>query len=389
MANNKQRFFTSECVSMGHPDKICDQISDAVLDAILAVDPYGRVACETFVKTGLVMVGGEITTKTYVEIPDIVRQTIKEIGYTDAAMGFDYETCAVLTCIQKQSGDIAQGVDENRKRKKKLGAGDQGIMFGYACRETRELMPLPITLARRLINQATRARQNKILPFLRPDGKSQVTIEYAGDKPRRISAVVLSHQHDDINMSKLRKGILNKIIKPVLPKKLVDRKTKFYINPTGRFVLGGPYADSGLTGRKIMVDTYGSVGKHGGGAFSGKDPSKVDRSASYAARYAAKNLVAAGLADKCEVQLAYAIGVSEPVAINVDTFGTGKIDEEKLARLLRRYFSFSPGAIIDYLKLRRPIYKATARFGHFGRTGPGYTWEKTDKAKLLRKASGI
>lgn len=374
---------------MGHPDKICDQISDAVLDAILAVDPYGRVACETFVKTGLVMVGGEITTRTYVEIPDIVRQTIKEIGYTDAAMGFDYETCAVLTCIQRQSEDIALGVDENTRKTKKLGAGDQGIVFGYACRETRELMPLPITLARRLINKATQVRQSKALPYLRPDGKSQVTIEYAGDTPRRISAVVLSHQHKEMNIKQLRKDIMNKIIKPVLPKRLVDKQTKFYINPTGRFVLGGPYADSGLTGRKIMVDTYGSVGTHGGGAFSGKDPSKVDRSGSYAARYAAKNIVAAGLADRCEVQLAYAIGISEPIAINVDTFGTSKISEEKLTRLLQKHFSFSPGDIIRHLKLRRPIYKETARYGHFGRTGPGYTWEKTDKAKLLRRSAHL
>lgn len=386
MQRRKKRLFTSEAVCIGHPDKVCDQISDAVLDAIIADDPYSRVACETSVKTGLVLVSGEITTTTYVEIPDIVRQTIKEIGYTDASMGFDYETCAVLTCIQRQSADIALGVDEDKKKHKELGAGDQGMMFGYACKETPELMPLPITLARQLVNRAADVRIEGDLSYLRPDGKAQVTVEYEGDKPVRVDAVVLSLQHNpEISYNKLKQDFTEQIINKVIPKYLLDKKTRYFINPTGRFVLGGPYADAGLTGRKIIVDTYGGIGRHGGGSFSGKDPTKVDRSASYAARYAAKNIVAAGLADRCEVQLAYAIGVPQPVAIDVETFGTGKIAEEKLSAILRRYFDFSVSGIIEHLKLRRPIYKQTARYGHFGRTGDGYTWEKTDKVALLKR----
>ncbi len=390
MRSRRKRLFTSEAVSMGHPDKICDQISDAILDAIMAQDPYGRVACETMVKTGMAIVAGEITTKCYVEIPDIVRQTIKEIGYTHSDMGFDYETCSVLTAIQKQSGDIAQGVNADKKKHKKVGAGDQGIVFGYACHETPELMPLPITLARRLIDRATKLRQNGQLGYLRPDGKSQVSIEYENNSPIRIDTVVMSHQHDpSVSQKKLRSDFINKIIKPVLPKELVDRDMKIYTNPTGRFVLGGPYADCGLTGRKIIVDTYGSMGTHGGGAFSGKDPTKVDRSGSYAARYAAKNIVAAGLAERCEVQLAYAIGVAEPIAIDVETFGTSRVPESLIIELVQKNFDFTPMGMISHLKLRRPIFKQTARYGHFGRTGPGYTWEKTDKAKILKKEAGL
>lgn len=386
MHQRKIRLFTSECVCMGHPDKVCDQISDGVLDAIMAEDPYGRVACETAVKTGMVLVAGEITTSTYVEIPDIVRETIKEIGYTDSSMGFDYETCAVLTCIQRQSGDIAMGVDEDKKKHKDLGAGDQGMMFGYACNETPELMPLPITLARRMANKAADMRIEGDLDFLRPDGKGQVTVEYHNNKPIRVDTVVLSLQHNpDISYSKLKDELMNKIIKAVIPKQLLDKKTKYYVNPTGRFVLGGPYADAGLTGRKIICDTYGGMGRHGGGAFSGKDPTKVDRSASYAARYAAKNIVAAGLAERCEVQLAYSIGIPQPVAIDVETFGTCKVSEEKLSALLRKHFDFSVSGIIEHLKLRRPIFKQTARYGHFGHSGEGYTWEKTDKAAILKK----
>lgn len=385
MKRRARREFTSEAVCMGHPDKICDQISDAILDGIIAHDPTARVACETMVKTGMVIVAGEITTKTYVEIPDIVRQTIKEIGYTDAKMGFDYETCSVLTCIQKQSPDIAQGVDE--KSNKKLGAGDQGIMFGYACRETAELMPLPIMLARKLVNRAALVRQQSILSYLRPDGKSQVTIDYENDHPVRVNTIILSLQHSpEVSHSKIQKDLIKHIINPIIPRHLMDNKTKILINPTGRFVLGGPYADCGLTGRKVVVDTYGSMGTHGGGAFSGKDPTKVDRSASYAARYIAKNIVAAGLANRCEVQLAYSIGVAEPVTVDVETFGTAQIDEEKIIRLVRKNFDLTPGGIINHLHLRRPIYKHTARYGHFGIKGPGYTWEMTDKIDILRKA---
>ncbi|MFA5793588.1 MAG: methionine adenosyltransferase [Candidatus Brocadiia bacterium] len=382
-----EREFTSEAVCMGHPDKVCDQISDAILDAIMAKDPYGRVACETLVKTGLTIVAGEVTTKCYVEIPDIVRQTIKEIGYTDAKMGFDYETCAVLTCIQKQSPDIAMGVDENNKRHKKLGAGDQGIMFGYACRETPELMPMPITLARKIVNKAAELRQNGVMKYLRPDGKAQITLDYEKEYPVRVNTIIVSLQHSpDVSQAKIRRDILEKIIKPVIPERLLDKDTRILTNPTGRFVLGGPYADAGLTGRKIVIDTYGSMGTHGGGAFSGKDPTKVDRSAAYMARYVAKNIVASGLADRCEVQFAYSIGVAEPVTVDVETFHTAKIKESKIIDLVRKNFDLTPGGIIKKLNLRRPIYKQTARYGHFGRELPDYTWEKTDMVATLKKA---
>ncbi len=382
-----EREFTSEAVCMGHPDKVCDQISDAILDAIMAQDPYGRVACETLVKTGLTIVAGEITTKCYVEIPDIVRQTIKEIGYTDAKMGFDYETCAVLTCIQKQSPDIAMGVDENNKRHKKLGAGDQGIMFGYACRETPELMPMPITLARKIVNKAAELRQNGAMKYLRPDGKAQITLDYEKEYPVRVNTIIVSLQHNpDVSQAKIRRDILEKIIKPVIPERLLDKDTRILTNPTGRFVLGGPYADAGVTGRKIVIDTYGSMGTHGGGAFSGKDPTKVDRSAAYMARYVAKNIVASGLADRCEVQFAYSIGVAEPVTVDVETFHTAKIKELKIIDLVRKNFDLTPGGIIKKLNLRRPIYKQTARYGHFGRELPDYTWEKTDMVATLKKA---
>lgn len=382
-----EREFTSEAVCMGHPDKVCDQISDAILDAIMAQDPYGRVACETLVKTGLAIVAGEVTTKCYVEIPDIVRQTIKEIGYTDAKMGFDYETCAVLTCIQKQSPDIAMGVDENTKRHKKLGAGDQGIMFGYACRETPELMPMPITLARKIVNKAAELRQKGVMKYLRPDGKAQITLDYEKEYPVRANTIIVSLQHNpEVSQNKIRRDILEKIIKPVIPERLLDKDTRILTNPTGRFVLGGPYADAGVTGRKIVIDTYGSMGTHGGGAFSGKDPTKVDRSAAYMARYVAKNIVAAGLADRCEVQFAYSIGVAEPVTVDVETFHTARIKESKIIDLVRRHFDLTPSGIIKTLNLRRPIYKQTARYGHFGRELPDYTWEKTDMAATLKKA---
>ncbi|MEK7309278.1 MAG: methionine adenosyltransferase [Planctomycetota bacterium] len=382
-----KREFTSESVCMGHPDKVCDQISDAILDEIIAKDPTARVACETLIKTGMAIVAGEITTKTYVEIPDVVRRTIKEIGYTDAKMGFDYETCAVLTCIQKQSPDIAMGVDENTKHHKKLGAGDQGMMFGYACRETPELMPMPIMLARKLVNRAALVRQKGILSYLRPDGKSQITIDYENDHPVRINTIILSLQHNpEVSHAKIKKDLMKHIILPTIPKNLLDSKTRMLINPTGRFVYGGPYADCGLTGRKIIVDTYGGMGTHGGGCFSGKDPTKVDRSAAYMARYVAKNIVASGLANRCQVQFAYSIGVAEPVTVDVETFGTAKIKEAQIIKLVRDNFDLTPGGIIHHLHLRRPIYKHTARYGHFGITGPGYTWELTDKVNLLRKA---
>jgi len=382
-----KREFTSESVCMGHPDKICDQISDAILDEIIGKDPTARVACETMVKTGMAIVAGEITTKTYVEIPDVVRRTIKEIGYTDAKMGFDYETCAVLTCIQKQSPDIAMGVDENTKHHKKLGAGDQGMMFGYACRETPELMPMPIMLSRKLVNRAAAVRQKGILKYLRPDGKSQITIDYENDHPVRINTVILSLQHNpEVSHAQIKKDAMKHIILPTLPKHLLDSKTRMLINPTGRFVYGGPYADCGLTGRKIIVDTYGGMGTHGGGCFSGKDPTKVDRSAAYMARYVAKNIVASGLANRCQVQFAYSIGVAEPVTVDVETFGTAKIKEAAIIKLVRDNFDLTPSGIINHLHLRRPIYKHTARYGHFGVNGPGYTWELTDKVNLLRKA---
>jgi len=375
--------FTSESVTEGHPDKIADQISDAILDSVMSEDPLGRVACETLVTTGLAMISGEITTKTYVDFPSIVRNTIREIGYTRAKYGFDSETCAVISSIDPQSPDIAQGVDTG-------GAGDQGLMFGFACRETEELMPLPITLAHKLARRLTETRKSGELDFLRPDGKSQVTIEYDGKRPVRAAAVVISTQHSpSVSNRDLHDAIIENVIKPTVPAELIDKETVFHINPTGRFVVGGPQGDTGLTGRKIIVDTYGGRGRHGGGAFSGKDPTKVDRSACYMARYIAKNLVAAGLADEVEVQLAYAIGVAEPVSIYVDTFGTGKIDERKFVELVREHFRMTPRGVIESLNLRRPIFKKTAAYGHFGRNEPEFTWEATDKAESLRAAAGV
>ncbi len=376
--------FTSESVTEGHPDKIADQISDAILDAIIKDDPAARVACETLVTTGMAVVAGEITTSTYVHIPDIVRGTIKDIGYTRAKYGFDYETCAVLTSIDRQSPDIAMGVDVG-------GAGDQGLMFGFACNETPELMPLPIMLAHKLTRKLSEVRKNDILSYLRPDGKSQVTVEYRDSKPYKVSTVVISTQHSpDVTLKELREDIVEKVIKPVIPKELLDQEDIVYhINPTGRFVIGGPQGDTGLTGRKIIVDSYGGVGSHGGGAFSGKDPSKVDRSASYMARYIAKNLVASGICDRCEVQLAYAIGVAEPVSILVDTYKTGKIPQEQIVKLVRDHFDMTPAGIIKSLDLRKPIFRQTAAYGHFGRTEPGFTWERTDAAKSLKKEAGI
>ncbi|MEO8326513.1 MAG: methionine adenosyltransferase [Nitrospirota bacterium] len=376
--------FTSESVTEGHPDKIADQISDGILDAIIAKDKNCRVACETILTTGIAFVAGEISTRAYVEIPEIIRETIREVGYTDATWGFDYNTCSVLTAIHNQSGDIAMGVDSG-------GAGDQGLMFGYASNETPELMPMPIILAHRLTRRLAEVRKKNILPWVRPDGKSQVTIEYKNGKPIRIDTIVVSTQHSDaVTLKKIEKDVMEKVIIPVMPKKLFDPKSiKFHINPTGRFVVGGPMGDTGLTGRKIIVDTYGGVGSHGGGAFSGKDPSKVDRSASYMARYIAKNIIAAQLAEKCEVQLAYAIGVAEPVSILVDTKGTEKASIDRIEKLVIKHFPLTPRGIIEHLKLRRPIYKRTAAYGHFGRNEPGFTWEKTDKASLLRKGAGL
>ena len=383
MTRNGLHLFTSESVTEGHPDKIADQISDAVLDSILAQDPTGRVACETLVTTGLVVVAGEITTWCYVDIQDLVRDTIKEVGYTRAKFGFDSETCAVLSSIHKQSPDIAMGVDTD-------GAGDQGLMFGYACTETEELMPLPIMLAHKLAKGLSCARRDGVLEYLRPDGKSQVTIEYDGRKPVRIDAVVVSSQHrEDVSNEQMRSDITDKIINRVVPADMMDANTKIYVNPTGRFVVGGPHGDSGVTGRKIIVDTYGGAAPHGGGAFSGKDPTKVDRSASYMARYIAKNCVAAGFAEKLQVQLAYAIGVADPVSVMVDTYGTGLIPDTKMTELVRSHFKLTPRGIIEDLDLRRPIYRKTAAFGHFGRTEPEFTWERTDRAAALRKAAGL
>ena len=379
--------FTSESVSMGHPDKVCDQVSDAILDAILAQDKHARVACETLVTTGLCMVAGEITTTATVDIPRIVRDTILEIGYDNSDYGFDGHTCAVISSIGKQSPDISQGVTAGQGLYEEQGAGDQGMMFGYACRETKELMPMPIYLASRLVERLAKVRQSGKLPWLRPDGKSQVTVEYGKNgKPQRIHTVVVSTQHaPDIKYEKLRKAVIDEIIMPVLPKKMVDKNMRIFVNPTGRFVVGGPCGDAGLTGRKIIVDTYGGMGRHGGGAFSGKDPSKVDRSAAYMARYVAKNIVAAELADECEVQLAYAIGVAEPVSVHIDTYGTGHIPDERIVELVRQVFPLTPAGIINHLKLLRPIYKITARHGHFGRTEDSFTWEKTDKARTLQR----
>ncbi|MDT7042179.1 methionine adenosyltransferase [Candidatus Nitronereus thalassa] len=381
--SQKNFLFTSESVTEGHPDKIADQISDGILDAIMAKDKNCRVACETLVTTGLAFVAGEISTKAYVEIPDIIRATIRDVGYADATWGFDFRTCSVVTSIDAQSGDIAMGVDTG-------GAGDQGLMFGYASNETAELMPMPIVLAHRLTKRLAEVRKKNILPWVRPDGKAQVTVEYKNGKPVKVDTVVVSTQHsDNVTSKKIEKDIKEKVIMPMMPKSIFDpKKVKFHINPTGRFVMGGPMGDTGLTGRKIIVDTYGGVGSHGGGAFSGKDPSKVDRSASYMARYIAKNIIAAKLAEKCEVQLAYAIGVPEPVSVLVDAKGTEKVDTTLLDRLVRKHFPMTPKGIIDHLKLRRPIYKETAAYGHFGRTGPGFTWEKTDLASVLRRDAG-
>lgn len=380
MQEKMRHIFTSESVTEGHPDKMADQISDAVLDEVLKDDPTGRVACEVLITTGICVVSGEITTRTYVDVPRLVRSVIHDIGYSDAAMGFDSKTCGIINSIQSQSPDIAMGVDTG-------GAGDQGLMFGFACDETPELMPLPIMMAHKLVRQLSDVRRAKGLDFLRPDGKSQVSVEYANGKPKRIDAVVVSTQHDDhISTEELRAQVKKHIIDPVVPSNMVDSGTKYHINPTGRFVIGGPHGDTGLTGRKIIVDTYGGMGRHGGGAFSGKDPTKVDRSACYMARYVAKNLVAAGLATRCEVQLAYAIGVAEPVSVMVHTFGTGVVEEERLVELVREQFPLTPKGMIEHLKLRRPIYRKTAAFGHFGRTEASFTWEATDKAGALRES---
>ena len=380
MADRMRHIFTSESVTEGHPDKMADQISDAVLDAVLAGDPTGRVACETLVTTGICAVAGEITTTTILDVPKLAREVIADIGFTDAKMGFDAKTCGILNLIQTQSPDIAMGVDTG-------GAGDQGLMFGYACDETEELMPLPIMMAHKLCRQLSEIRRAGKLFYLRPDGKSQVSVEYVDGKPKRIDAVVVSTQHDDeVSTEQLRADVKKHIIDPIVPSNMVDSATKYHINPTGRFVIGGPHGDTGLTGRKIIVDTYGGMGRHGGGAFSGKDPTKVDRSACYMARYVAKNLVAAGLASRVEVQLAYAIGVAEPVSVMVNTFGTGTLPEERIVELVRANFSLTPKGMIDTLKLRRPVYRKTASFGHFGRTEEGFTWEATDKAAVLAEA---
>ncbi|MCX5635193.1 MAG: methionine adenosyltransferase [Planctomycetota bacterium] len=388
--NSDSFLFTSESVTMGHPDKICDRISDSILDAMLAQDPKSRVACETMVKNGMVMVSGEITSKAAVDIPTIVRETIKQIVYTDPAMGFDYESCAVVVNLDKQSPDISQGVTEGQGLHKEQGAGDQGIMFGYACRETPELMPMPIQLAHDLTIKLEKARQTRKLPWLRPDGKTQVTVEYKDAKPKRIHTVVVSTQHDpSVSHKTLRKQIIEKVILPVLPKRLVDKNIVFHVNPTGRFVIGGPHGDCGLTGRKIIVDTYGGRGRHGGGAFSGKDPTKVDRTASYMARYIAKNIVSANLADACEVQLSYAIGVAEPISVMINTEGTAKISEKKISEIVRKLFPMTPKGMINHLKLARPIYAQTSYGGHFGRNLPDFTWEKTDMVNALRKAAGL
>lgn len=388
MARNT--LFASESVSKGHPDKVADQISDAVLDHIIEQDPNARVACETMVTTGMALVSGEITTNCYIDIPEIVRGVIKSIGYNDSAMGFDWKTCSVLTAIDKQSSDISQGVTEGEGLHAEQGAGDQGIMFGYACNETEELMPLPIMMSHKLLARLDKLRESGELTYLRPDSKSQVVVEYEGRKPIRIHTVLISTQHnEEVSHAQIKKDMIEKVMGKVLPADMVDENTIYHVNPTGRFVIGGPHGDCGLTGRKIIVDTYGGRGRHGGGAFSGKDPSKVDRSAAYAARYVAKNIVAAGLADECEVQLSYAIGVAKPLSVFVETFGTGKIDQDKIADLVNEHFDLTPSGIINTLDLLKPRYQATAALGHFGRTEESFTWEKTDKAEALKAAAGL
>jgi S-adenosylmethionine synthetase len=385
-----EMLFTSESVTEGHPDKISDCISDTILDAMLAQDPKSRVACETLVTTGLVVVAGEITSKAQVDFQEVVRSAIREIGYDDALKGFDCNTCGVMIALDKQSPHIAQGVDEETSQSSEQGAGDQGLMFGYACDETQELMPYPIAMAHRLTHRLSEVRKNNTLPYLRPDGKSQVTVRYVDGKPKAVTAVVISTQHsDEVTQEQIHADIRKHVIDAVIPADMFSEDVKFHINPTGKFVIGGPMGDCGLTGRKIIVDTYGGMGRHGGGAFSGKDPSKVDRSAAYAARYVAKNLVAAGLASRCEVQVAYAIGVAEPVSVNVDTFGTARIPEEQIAQLVREHFELKPAGIIRTLDLLRPIYRPTSAYGHFGRSGDGFTWERTDKAEVLRKQAGL
>ena len=387
--SKKDYLFTSESVTEGHPDKVADQISDAILDAIIDYDPRGRVACETLVTTGLVFISGEITTTCYVDMPQIVRDTIRDIGYNSSTMGFDWETCSVITSIDQQSADIAQGVN-GKGLFKEQGAGDQGLMFGYACNETPELMPMPICYAHKLTMRLAEVRKNGSLDFLRPDGKSQITIEYENSKPKRVEAIVIAAQHSpDISYSELKEAIVEEVIKKVVPKKMIDGDTKYFINTTGRFVLGGPMGDTGLTGRKIIVDTYGGQGSHGGGCFSGKDPSKVDRSASYMARHVAKNIVAAGLATKCEVQLAYSIGVARPISVLVDTYKTEVIPRKRICEIVNEVFDLRPAPIIEYLKLLRPIYKKTACYGHFGRNDPDFTWEKTNMVDVLTKKAGI
>jgi S-adenosylmethionine synthetase len=396
--NASKLVYTSESVTEGHPDKMCDQISDAVLDAIYRDDPYGRVACETATTTGLIMVFGEITTSTYVEMQDVVREVVEDIGYTRAKFGFDYSTCGVIVSIKRQSPVIDMGVSKALEAKigdlddpsLAIGAGDQGMMMGFACRETDEMMPMPIMLAHKICRRLADVRKHGLLPFLRPDGKSQVTVEYSYGKPVRVDTVVVSTQHDEAtDQETIRRDVIEHVVREVVPHRLLDNETKYYVNPTGRFVTGGPMGDAGLTGRKIIVDTYGGMARHGGGAFSGKDPTKVDRSAAYAARYVAKNVVAAGLADRFEVQLAYAIGVARPVSISVESFGTNKIPEERIVELIERNFDLRPGAIIRDLELRRPIYRRTAAYGHFGRVEPGFSWEVADKAELLREEAGL